>query len=77
MDASIAAGVTVPLDFFDDKSGRLFNFMHTQTGQCGPKYVLSVVGSNPQSTHLVRCSVSLLIITIQVSEMHFPWKFSY
>jgi len=72
MDASIAAGVTVPLDFFDDKSGRLFNFMLTQTGQCGPKYVLSVVESNPESTHLVRCSLSLLIVTVQLLRRKLP-----
>ena len=60
-------GVTVPLDLLEDNSGRLFTFMNTQTGQCGPKYVFSVMESNVESTHLMRCSISLLIVTFQVS----------
>lgn len=72
IEASLSAGVTVPLDFFDDKSNRLFNFMMTQTGQCGPKYVLSVIESFPESIHLIRCSLSLLIITIQLLRKKLP-----
>ena len=67
MEAASSCGVTVPLDLLEDNSGRLFSFMQTQTGQCGPKYVLSVMENNPESIHLMRCSLSLLIVTIQVS----------
>ena len=78
MEAASASGVTVPLDLLEDNSGRLFSFMQTQTGQSGPKYVLSVMESNPESVHLMRCSLSLLIVTIHVCFItHCNWYFVF
>lgn len=66
LEAAASAGVTVPLDLVEDNSNKVYNFITTPSGQNGPKYIYSVMQSRPDATHLMRCSISLLLVTISL-----------
>ena len=60
MEAAINSGATIPLDMVEDKNGHLYTFVKTN----GPKYIFQIMQNNIKSVHLLRCSLSLIIITI-------------
>ena len=60
MEAAINSGATIPLDMVEDKNGHLYTFVKTN----GPKYIFQIMQNNTKSVHLLRCSLSLIIITI-------------
>ena len=60
MEAAVNSGATIPLDMVEDKNGHLYTFVKTN----GPKYIFQIMQNNIKSVHLLRCSLSLIIITI-------------
>lgn len=68
MDAALAVGIPVPLDMVEDKMGRLFTFVT----QKGPRYLLQTIHSYPDSVHMIRCALSLLIVTISILRNKLP-----
>jgi hypothetical protein len=72
VEAANVAGVAVPLGIVEDKSGQVYKFvLHG-----GPKYLFDVMQSNIENIHLVRCSLSLLIIIITLLRRKLPDPFS-
>lgn len=68
MDAALASGVTVPLDMLEDATGRLFGFVQLK----GPRYLLHIMDTEIDNGHLLRCSLSLLIVTINILRFKLP-----
>lgn len=68
IDCATHSGVTVPLDILEDNTGRIFNFVKHN----GPKYMFQIMQSNLDHTHLLRCSLSLLIITMTILRRRLP-----
>ena len=68
LDAALSIGVPVPLDMVEDKAGRVYTFVH----QKGPRYLFQIMHGNPDSAHLLRCSLSLLIVTISILRGKLP-----
>lgn len=60
MEAATNSGVAIPLDMVEDKNGHMYTFVKTN----GPKYIFQIIQGNIKSVHLIRCSLSLIIITI-------------
>jgi hypothetical protein len=52
----------------EDKAGRVYTFVN----QKGPRYLFQIMHSNPESAHLLRVSLSLLIITISILRGKLP-----
>lgn len=57
-----ASGVPVPLGITEDIHARLFTFCRHD----GPKYVLDTIATHIENSALVRCGLSLLIMTITI-----------
>eukprot|EP01039_Chlorochromonas_danica_P003658 gene3658-4004_t len=57
--AASSLGIAVPLDMMEDKSGHIFPFLQAS----GPKYIFQIMQSHIQNVHLMRCALSLLLIT--------------
>lgn len=68
LEAANQVGVTVPLDILEDTTGRIFNFVKYN----GPKYILQMIPANLENVHLLRCSLSLLIITVTILSRKLP-----
>jgi hypothetical protein len=68
LDAALTIGVPVPLDMVEDKAGRVYTFVQ----QKGPRYLFQIMHGNPDSAHLLRCSLSLLIVTISILRGKLP-----
>jgi hypothetical protein len=68
LEAALSIGVPVPLDMVEDKAGRVYTFVN----QKGPRYLFQIMHSNPESAHLLRVSLSLLIITISILRGKLP-----
>lgn len=68
LDAALSIGVPVPLDMVEDKAGRVYTFVQ----QKGPRYLFQIMHGNPDSAHLLRCSLSLLIVTISILRGKLP-----
>jgi hypothetical protein len=68
LDGALSIGVPVPLDMVEDKGGRVFTFVN----QKGPRYLFQIMHSNPESAHLLRVSLSLLIVTISILRGKLP-----
>lgn len=62
LEAASSLGVPVPLDMVEDKSGKLFTFIE----QRGFHYIFQIMHSHPESPHLLRCSLALMIVTISL-----------
>lgn len=68
VEAANTSGVAVPLVIVEDKSGQVYKFvLHG-----GPKYLFEVIQANLENIHLLRCSLSLLIIIITVLRRKLP-----
>lgn len=52
----------------EDKAGRVYTFVN----QKGPRYLFQIMHSHPESAHLLRVSLSLLIITISILRGKLP-----
>lgn len=59
LQAASSLGIAVPLDMMEDKSGHIFPFLQAS----GPKYIFQIMQSHIQNVHLMRCALSLLLIT--------------
>lgn len=68
MNAASSSGVTVPLDIVEDNSGRVFSFVK----QSGPEYILQMLLTETESIHLLRISLSLLIVTVLLLRRKLP-----
>ncbi|RYG67348.1 hypothetical protein EON64_07645, partial [archaeon] len=62
LDAAASLGIAVPLDIVEDKSGHIFPFLQSS----GPKYVFQIMQSQIHNVHLMRCALSVLIITTTI-----------
>ena len=62
LQLSASVGAPVPLGITEDKDGRLFTFVRHD----GPKFVLDVLANRSDNTSLVRCGLSLLIVTVSL-----------
>lgn len=68
VEAANTSGVAVPLAIVEDKSGQVYKFVV----HGGPKYLFEVIQANLENIHLLRCSLSLLIIIITVLRRKLP-----
>lgn len=68
MEAAISAGVTLPLELIEDRTGRFFNFVNSK----GPKYLLYIMRTQPESSTIMRCAISLLIVTLVILRRKLP-----
>lgn len=55
----------MPLDITEDTSGRMFSFIQKK----GPSHVFQVIRSNSENVNVLRCSCSLLIVTISILQL--------
>jgi len=60
MESATNSGVAIPLDMVEDKNGHLYTFVKTNC----PKYIFQIMQNNIKSVQLLRCSLSLIIITV-------------
>jgi hypothetical protein len=68
VEAANTSGVAVPLAIVEDKSGQVYKFVY----HGGPKYLFEVIQANLENIHLLRCSLSLLIIIITLLRRKIP-----
>ena len=68
MEAASAQGVTMPLELVEDKSGRFFTFVNAN----GPRYLLQIIHSQPEASAIMRCAISLLIVTMAILRRKLP-----
>lgn len=68
MEAASAQGVTMPLELVEDKSGRFFTFVNAN----GPRYLLQIIHSQPEASTIMRCAISLLIVTMAILRRKLP-----
>jgi hypothetical protein len=68
VEAANSCGVAVPLVIVEDKSGQVYKFVY----HGGPKYLFEVIQANLENIHLLRCSLSLLIIIITLLRRKLP-----
>lgn len=62
MSAANCAGVTIPIDMVEDSSGQIYQFMKYN----GPKYIFQIMQNRGEDVNLLRCSLSLLIVTVTI-----------
>lgn len=60
IDAALVAGVTVPLEIINDTGSHIVTFLE----QRGPNFLLGIMPANIDNTHLIKCALSLLSVTI-------------
>jgi hypothetical protein len=58
----------VPMMIVDDKSGQVYKFVLNG----GPKYLFEVMQGNLENIHLMRCSLSLLVMIITILRRKLP-----
>lgn len=68
MEAASTAGVTMPLELVEDKSGRFFTFVSGK----GPRYLLQIIHTQPETASIMRCAISLLIVTMAILRRKLP-----
>jgi hypothetical protein len=68
MEAAISAGVTLPLELIEDRSGRFFSFVNSK----GPKYLIYIMRTQPESSAILRSAISLLIVTLVILRRKLP-----
>lgn len=59
LEAASSLSIAVPLDIVEDKSGHIYPFLQAS----GPKYIFQIMQGNIHNIHLMRCALSVLIIT--------------
>ena len=68
MEAASTQGVTMPLELVEDKSGRFFTFVNAN----GPRYLLQIIHTQTEASTIMRCAISLLIITMSILRRKIP-----
>lgn len=68
MEAATGQGVTMPLELVEDRSGRFFTFVNAN----GPRYLLHIIHSQQESSTIMRCAISLLIVTMAILRRKLP-----
>jgi hypothetical protein len=68
MEAASVQGVTMPLELVEDKSGRFFTFVNAN----GPRYLLHIIHSQPEASAIMRCAISLLIVSMAILRRKLP-----
>ncbi|KAJ1410194.1 hypothetical protein B484DRAFT_455928 [Ochromonadaceae sp. CCMP2298] len=68
VEAAHSSGVAVPMMIVDDKSGQVYKFVLNG----GPKYLFEVMQANLENIHLMRCSLSLLVMIITILRRKLP-----
>lgn len=67
-EAASACGIAMPLAFSEDTSGRVFSFVK----HSGPEFILQMLLTETDSLHLMRTSLSLLIVTVSILRRKVP-----
>jgi hypothetical protein len=62
LEHALSIGIPVPLDMVEDKNGKVMTFVN----QKGPRYLLNIIHAYPESVHLLRSSLSFLIVIIAI-----------
>lgn len=62
LEHALSIGIPVPLDMVEDKNGKVLTFVN----QKGPRYLLNIIHAYPESVHLLRSSLSFLIVIIAI-----------
>lgn len=68
IEAANLAGIAIPLQILEDKSGQVYKFVYNG----GPKYLFDMIIINLENIHILRCSLSLLIIIITILRRKLP-----
>jgi hypothetical protein len=68
MEAASVQGVTMPLELVEDKSGRFFTFVNAN----GPRYLLHIIHSQQEASAIMRCAISLLIVSMAILRRKLP-----
>ncbi len=67
LEVAASTCLTLPLDLTGEKTSQVLVFVKYN----GPKILVQLVQNNIESVHLLRCALSLLIITVTVLRRHF------
>ena len=62
LEHALSIGIPVPLDMVEDKNGKVMTFVN----QKGPRYLLNIIHGYPESVHLLRSSLSFLIVIMSI-----------
>jgi hypothetical protein len=62
LEHALGIGIPVPLDMVEEKNGKVMPFVN----QKGPRYLLNIIHAYPESVHLLRSSLSFLIVIIAI-----------